>query len=43
MLGTMKQYSNGHFGMLPKGGELCLAGGGGLESVRRGESLMVVG
>lgn len=43
MLGTMKQYSNGHSGMLPKGGELDLAGGGGLESVRRGGGFMVIG
>lgn len=43
MLDAMKQYSNGYFGMLPKGGELGLAGGGSLESMRKEGGFMVVG
>lgn len=35
----MKQYSNGHFGMLPKSGELGPAGGNGPELMRGEEAL----
>lgn len=35
----MNEYPNGHFGMLPKGGELGSARDGGLELIRREEFL----